>query len=193
MGYDDYPWIEFGGPGPAGAERKAEDRRKLRESCHPAGNLQVSCAFIRDAEFEHLLLSRRASDNPWGPGLWETPGGKVDRGESVEEACKREILEELGVDIKLEAKVVTLFNIPIPPANRKSGDPAERFDITAFLGTIDHNDRDPAPLESDMLQWWRISDIEKADPSLFVTAQPGLFPALMLYRKEANASVSRSG
>ncbi len=33
---------------------------------------------------------------------WETPGGKVDLNEKVEDALKREIKEELGVKIKIK-------------------------------------------------------------------------------------------
>ena len=43
-----------------------------------------------------VLLQKRRSEARHG-GLWEFPGGKVERGESLESALIREIAEELGV------------------------------------------------------------------------------------------------
>ena len=42
---------------------------------------------------------RRRMDKEWAPGCWEVPGGGVRAGESAENAVKREILEETGVDV----------------------------------------------------------------------------------------------
>ena len=46
-------------------------------------------------------------------GMWEFPGGKIEPGESREVALKREIQEELGVDITIENLLCTTeYNSP---------------------------------------------------------------------------------
>lgn len=44
-----------------------------------------------------VLIAQRATGHL--AGLWEFPGGKVDAGESAEEALEREIREELGCGV----------------------------------------------------------------------------------------------
>jgi 8-oxo-dGTP diphosphatase len=58
----------------------------------------VACAIPRDDEGRVVLL-RRAFDP--GAGLWTFPGGFVDLGESVEDAARREVREELEIDVEL--------------------------------------------------------------------------------------------
>jgi mutator protein MutT len=58
----------------------------------------VVAAIIR--RDNRILLTRRFN-NVHLPGLWEFPGGKVEAGESLEDALKREIMEELGVQIAI--------------------------------------------------------------------------------------------
>lgn len=51
-----------------------------------------------------VLAQRRPLHKAQG-GLWEFPGGKVEPGEGDEEALARECLEELGVRIRVGARV----------------------------------------------------------------------------------------
>jgi 8-oxo-dGTP diphosphatase len=62
----------------------------------------VACAIPCEADGRVWLL-RRGFDP--GRGLWTFPGGFVDLGESVEEAARRETLEELEIDVELTGLV----------------------------------------------------------------------------------------
>jgi 8-oxo-dGTP diphosphatase len=59
--------------------------------------LVVACALV-DPD-NRILIAQRPEGKSLA-GLWEFPGGKVDAGESPEEALIRELREELGVETK---------------------------------------------------------------------------------------------
>lgn len=48
---------------------------------------------------EKLLLVRKSAEDPNQPGLWEVPGGRMVFGEEVDEHLKREVREEVGLDV----------------------------------------------------------------------------------------------
>ncbi|MCL4529853.1 MAG: NUDIX domain-containing protein [Chloroflexi bacterium] len=54
-----------------------------------------SCAIIFDETRTKVFLTRR-KDN----GLWCLPGGKMESGETIEECCQREVLEETHLEIQ---------------------------------------------------------------------------------------------
>lgn len=49
-----------------------------------------------------VLVARRHSSSRFEPGKWEFPGGKVDFGEHPKDAIRREIREELGVEVDVD-------------------------------------------------------------------------------------------
>ena len=67
-------------------------------------NIEVVAAIFRKAN------TIFATEKGYGEfkGYWEFPGGKVEPGESLEEALRREIREELQVEIHIEEKFTEL-------------------------------------------------------------------------------------
>jgi 8-oxo-dGTP diphosphatase len=54
-------------------------------------------------EGKYLITQRRATAVL--PGLWEFPGGRVETGETDEEALRREVMERLGVEVTVSARM----------------------------------------------------------------------------------------
>lgn len=65
--------------------------------------IEVVAAIIQK-ENQYLATQRGYGDFK---GFWEFPGGKIEFGESHEVALKREIREELGINISIEKFICT--------------------------------------------------------------------------------------
>jgi 8-oxo-dGTP diphosphatase len=60
--------------------------------------LQVTCALILH---QNKILAAQRSSQMSHPGKWEFPGGKCEQDETLEACIKREIREELGIEIQI--------------------------------------------------------------------------------------------
>ncbi len=57
--------------------------------------LYVASAVLKNADSSVFIVQR--PPNKSMPGYWEFPGGKIEPGETPQQALKRELLEELGL------------------------------------------------------------------------------------------------
>ena len=116
----------------------------------------VAGAIERDGRY----LAARRTRPEWAAGRWEFPGGKVEHGESDEQALVREIREELGVDIAVVRRV--------------PGEWPLHDDLVLHLYVATIVEGDPQPLDHhDQLRWvppaqfdeidWLESDREAVD------------------------------
>ena len=64
---------------------------------HPSDRVEVAAAVIFNERGE-FLLGQRPPGKVYA-GYWEFPGGKVEAGESAKDALRRELHEELGIDV----------------------------------------------------------------------------------------------
>lgn len=74
-------------------------------------HIRVVGAMLQNAEGRYLITQRPPKATL--PLLWEFPGGRVEEGESDEQALAREIREEMGVEVKvLEQALHTHHDYP---------------------------------------------------------------------------------
>lgn len=129
---------------------------KLRPACPVCGFAQfpdpkVVVGVIVSQEGKILLQQRK--HNP-GKGRWSFPSGYVDAGEKVEEAARREVWEEAGVEVKLES-LLGVYSQPSNPVifivyrgSISEGEPRPGRESLA-LGFFSPQDLPPLAFEHD--------------------------------------------
>ncbi len=121
-----------------------------RPGARPEGRIDVVAAVVvQDGRF---LAVRRPEGKPQA-GYWEFPGGKVEPGESLEDALARELREELGVTPG-----------GLAPWRRVSHD-YEHLSVRLHFFTVAELIGDPEPREGHVIRWFG-PDEAKAAPFL---------------------------
>jgi 8-oxo-dGTP pyrophosphatase MutT (NUDIX family) len=72
---------------------------------HGLRHAAVAIVVVNDPPEPVFLLTRRATGLRAHPGQWALPGGRVDEGETALDAARRELREELSLDLGADAVV----------------------------------------------------------------------------------------
>lgn len=114
----------------------------------PVQQIGAGVAVLRDGR---LLLVRRA-DN----GLWDIPGGRVEPGERVEDAARRELHEETS----LSGGTLTLLGVFSGPQHRHlypDGNVVEW--VTVLFVTREVQGVAKAADDAAEVRWWPLNDL----------------------------------
>ncbi len=105
----------------------------------------VAGAIARDGTY--LLCRRPGGSNM--EGHWEFPGGKVKEGETQEEALRRELEEELGIEVLVAGHLSTVeYSYP-------------HLDITLHLFSCPSFEGEPRKLYHSAIAWVRGAEIDR--------------------------------
>jgi 8-oxo-dGTP diphosphatase len=110
--------------------------------------VRVAVGFLTDAA-GRVLVARRASGKPWA-GYWEFPGGKQEAGESRLQALRRELREELGIEV---SGATPLIRLP-PEPDAALPVVLDVWRVTAYGGT-------PAGCEGQTVAWVTPDELDR--------------------------------
>ena len=126
----------------------------------PALRLVAAALIVRGGE---ILIGQRRSDQPMAL-QWEFPGGKIESGESPEQALARELSEELGIQASIGAPVTRIRH------NYRHGGAVDLqfFAVHEFAGEINNR-------IYEQVRWVRLEDLTGYE---FLAADRGLIKDL---------------
>ncbi|MEM6714330.1 MAG: A/G-specific adenine glycosylase [Cyanobacteria bacterium P01_C01_bin.147] len=95
-----------------------------------------------------ILIDRRPQKGLLG-GLWEFPGGKIEPGETVEACIRRELQEELAIEVEVGDRLMTIDHT------------YTHFKVTLNVFHCRHTGGEPQPIECDEIRWVKVSELEQ--------------------------------
>jgi A/G-specific adenine glycosylase len=137
------PWQSYCQAYSQGTQQKIP----MRMSTTPLPHKQIGVAVIRN-EAQQILIDRRKAEGLLG-GLWEFPGGKIEPEETVEDCIKREIKEELDIDIEVGEHLISINHA------------YTHFRITLHVHYCRHLSGEPQTLECDEIRWVTLDEIDQ--------------------------------
>jgi A/G-specific adenine glycosylase len=119
----------------------------VREQSSPLPHKQIGVAVIWN-ERGQILIDRRRPEGLMG-GMWEFPGGKIEANETVQDCIKREIREELAIEIEVEEHLITIDHA------------YTHFRVTLNVHHCRYLSGEPQPLVCDEIRWVTLEEINQ--------------------------------
>ena len=125
--------------------------------------LHVAVAAIVNADEEVLVALR--PDHVHQGGLWEFPGGKLQDGEDIFHGLKRELNEELGIDVRAAHPLIQVRH------------DYEDRSVLLDVWCVEDYRGVPQGMEGQPIRWCKISELK---PQTFPEANHAIIKALQL-------------
>ena len=125
-------------------KRGFQNRLPVRSKRVLIPHLDVTAAVILRAG--KVLIAKRPEGKLLG-GMWEFPGGKVERGETLPACLRRELIEELGVTVRVREKILTVKHA------------FSHFRITLHAFHCGSPRGKPKPIGAAEVRWVRMRDL----------------------------------
>lgn len=119
----------------------------MREAAAPLPHKLIGVAVIWNEQGQ-ILIDKRPQKGLLG-GLWEFPGGKLEPEETVAECIRREIREELGIEIDVGDRLITVEHA------------YTHFKVTLMVHHCRHCSGEPQPIECDEVRWVTLEEIDR--------------------------------
>jgi 8-oxo-dGTP pyrophosphatase MutT (NUDIX family) len=146
---------------------------QLREYIGHRPILMVGAAILVVDTHNRLLLMKRSDSGCWGP-----PGGATEPGERVEEAAKRETLEETGLAIG-EMSLFGVFSGPELYYKYPNGD--EVYNVTIVYLSRDFIGEVKLDHEHTEFGWFALEEIPE-------NISPPIIPVIEQFKQTGSAS-----
>lgn len=119
----------------------------VSETRTPIPHKQIGVAVIWNEQGQ-ILIDRRPQQGLLG-GLWEFPGGKIEPGETVEACIAREIQEEIGIEIAVGDRLITIDHT------------YTHFRVTLNVYHCRYVSGEPQPIECDEVRWVEVAELDQ--------------------------------
>jgi A/G-specific adenine glycosylase len=133
-------------PGCVARREGRQDALPFKSKKSPIPHKQIGAGVIwKD---DRILISQRPLEGLLG-GLWEFPGGKREAGETIRETVRREIKEELGVDVTVGERIAVVDHA------------YTHFKITLHAHECRYESGEPKAIGVRAWKWVRAEELKK--------------------------------